>query len=373
MADESVLRAVDDLPPQFKSAVTMVQRHLAEVCSGAAAVTLADYETGDAAVVDVVMERARALLLSALEALDVVAVLYGEPTEPSASGETGPPSGEPLATVPPVQREGIADAVVLARMGLRYQMRALRDLGEHATRWERLAAVGSALGTIQTSLNAVDRAMAEAVHMPPSLRFYESAVERSLAVRRRYVALHRTIVQKAPPSAAELRPRLRLIGNAIARMLGLQVAVHLRTGDRALLMMSHAKVREWLAHHEDDAGHVSAGLRLWQELVNISTMFLNVSRREELVQHDARLVREALRMLPEAGEDAAARRALCERLSAMVGRSPQLDALLEGPPEAVDLNELRCLLEELDRALSGTNDGFDSAPPQSGPRSARRT
>lgn len=368
----------------------MVQRHLAEVCAGAAAVTLADYETDAAGAVDIVVERARALISQALEALDVVAVLYGdlygELLEPGETGELLEPgeAGEPPAAggaeaphegaaepVSSPESAEIADAVVLARMGLRHRLRALRELGERATRWERLSAVGSALGTIQTSLNAVDRAMARAEHIPPSLRFYESAVEGSLVVRRRYVALHRLIVQKGPPTAAEARPRLRLIGNAIARMLGLQGAIHLRPGDRALLMMSHAKVREWLAHHEDDAAHVSAGLRMWQELVNISTMFLNVSKREELVQHDARLVREALRQMPAAADDAAARGALVARLSAMAGRSPSLDALLEAPPEAVDPGELRRVLEDLDRQLSGVDESVETAPPASGARSSR--
>lgn len=45
---------------------------------------------------------------------------------------------------------------------------------------------------------------------------------------------HRLIVQRAPPSAGELRPRLRPIGDAVARMLGLSAGAHLRTGDRAL-------------------------------------------------------------------------------------------------------------------------------------------
>ena len=338
----------------FDSALAMLQTTLADVCAGAASVCVTDYEASDDAVVSSVVDRAKALLSSALEALDVAAVLYGDIEEPVDLGE--PTSSEadlsaPSSAPPP----GLADAVVLARMGLRSRQRALRPAGPGTSRWEQLAAVDSALRTIQKSLSAVDRALSSAERVPSSLSFYEAAVDRSLAVRRRYVRLHRTAVQQGPPAPGELRARLRLVGNTIAQILGLDVAAHLRTGDRALLMMSHSRVRDWLSRLDDAPAHVAAGLRLWQDIVNVATMFLDVSKREELVQHDARLVRAALAELPSSGEplDEQATSALLARLRTMLGRSPSLDVLLEAPAPPAPA-ELRRVLEDLDRALGAS-------------------
>lgn len=369
-----LLRALGASREPFDSAVSMLQAHLTEVCAGAATVCVADYETGDDAAVASVVERAQTLLSSSLEALDVVTVLYSGPDEPAEPAEPAEPPSNGLQEANPsaagaVPSDGLADAVVLARMGLRSRQRALRELTAGAARWERLAAADSALRTIQKSLSAVDRALSATERVPPSLSFYERAVDRSLAVRRRYVHLHQLIVRGGPPAPADLRLRLRLSGNAIAHVLGLDLAVHLRTGDRALLMMSHARVRDWLAQRDETPAHAAAGMRLWQDLVNVATMFLDVSKREELVQHDARLVREALRDLPDpdAPWEEAARAAFLDRLRPACGRSAALDALLADP--APSLADLRRVLEELDRSL-GAHADVDG-PPASGPRVTR--
>lgn len=325
----------------------MVQRHLSEVCAGAAAVVVSDYEHGD---VNALVERSQALLSSALDALDVVDVLWGGGRDVDFFGD-GESSEEALSSPPPeAGQDDLADVVLLARMGIRQRLRSLRELSERARPWERLAAAGSALRTIQKSLSAVDRVMADAEQVPPSLRFYENAVELSLAVRRRYVQLHGLLVREAPPDP-DLRSRLRLVGNAIAHLLGSSVAPHLRPRDRALLMMSHARVREQLSRRDDDATRAESARRLWEDLTSLATMFLDVNRREELLRHDAQLVREALRDLDGAPQDRDEHARLLARLAPMCGRCPALDALLEKPPEDVDRAALRRTLEELEQAL----------------------
>ncbi len=356
----------------WDSASSMLQERMERVCSEAADVCVADYESADVPHVTAVVDQARALVTKALEVLDVVSVLYDGGDDHVTFELEG--EGDGAGSSAPSEGEGIAEAVMLARMGLRSRQRTLLSLGENAPRWERLAAAGSALRTIQKSLSVVDRCMADFEHVPASINFYDRVVERSLDIRRRYVRFCQTVVAPPPAELNALRCRARSIGNAIAHLLGRDVAVHLRTGDRALLMLEHAKVREWLADRSEHAEHIAAGQRLIQDMNNIATMFLDVNRREELVQHDARLVREVLRdyRAVTGGHDEAALRAMLARLSTMLGRSPSLDAILERPWAEGSAVELWDVLVDLDRTLGAAAGVTDEEGPSSGRRTVQR-
>lgn len=373
----SALLHVQSEPTQdhpWNSASSMLQERMERVCSEAADVCVADYESADVSQVTAVVDRARALVTKALEVLDVVSVLYDGGNEHFTFELEGEAEGDSAGSSAPSDGEGIGDAVMLARMGLRSRQRTLLSLGESAPRWERLAAAGSALRTIQKSLSAVDRCMADFEHVPASINFYHRVVERSLDIRRRYVRFCHTVVGAPPAELNALRARARSIGNAIAHLLGRDVAVHLRTGDRALLMMEHAKVREWLVDRSEHPEHIAAGQRLIQDMNNIATMFLDVNKREELVQHDARLVREVLRDHRAAidGGDEAARKAVLARLSTMLGRSPSLDAALSRPWGEGSAEELWAVLVDLDRTLGAAAGVTDEEGPSSGRRTVRR-
>lgn len=336
------------------TALSMLKAHLSDVSGTAGTVVVADYEGGDAARIDELVKRAHSLLSSALEAIDVVAVLCGGIDEdPPLEQEGDRPS------LSPEDAETIGGVVVLARMDLRGRRRALDLLSERSTAVDRLAAAGSALRAIQKSLSAIDGAVSTGAQVPRSINFYGQTLARSLDTRKRYLRFQNIVARDGAPSAEGLSARLRSIGNAIAQILGAHVALHLRTGDRALLMVSHARIREWLLSRDPGAQHVAAGLRLWQDVVNIATMFMEVNKREELILHDGRVVREALRSLPvdgdewgEAAWDDAARAAVLQSLKAARGRALALDALLDAPPSEIRLSALRALLVELDRALA---------------------
>ncbi|MFO0589276.1 MAG: hypothetical protein U0441_17190 [Polyangiaceae bacterium] len=347
-----------DLPEELASsdttALSMLKAHLADVCTTAGAVVVADYEGGDLARVDELVKRAHSLLSSALEAIDVVAVLCG-----GVDDDLPPEQEGDRPALSPEDAETIGGVVVLARMDLRGRRRALDLLSERSSAVDRLAAAGSALRAIQKSLSAIDDAVSTGAQVPRSINFYGQTLARSLDTRKRYLRFQNIVVRDGPPNAEALPARLRSIGNAIAQILGAHVALHLRTGDRALLMVSHARIHEWLTARDHGPTHVATGLRLWQDVVNIATMFLEVNKREELILHDGRVVREALRALPPEGDewgeaawDDAARAAVLDKLKPARGRAAALDAMVDGPPSEIRLPALRALLVELDRALA---------------------
>lgn len=365
--------AASDDPLPTPGAVEMLQRHLAHVASEAAAIRVTDYEDPGGPPIADLDKRADSLLTSALEALDVIARLFGGNMEdaPAVSDDTTDGDAPDSASLVPGEVEGLADVVVLARMDLRSRRRVVRGLGPSSSRVEHLAATASALRTIQKSLSAVDRAFSAGLDMPVSVNFYKASVEQSLEVRRRYVTLHKRVLQTGAPRGAEVRTRLIQAGNVIAKVLGSRVAAHLRPGDRALLMLCQSRLREWLTGDDGQPLHAAGGARLWQDLANISTMFLDVNKREELVRHDSRLARETLRELPSAGAawGEAERAAVHKKLQIMGGRSPAIDALLDAPAEAMSADALRGALEDLDQTLTtGSGSSPEAEPPSSGRR-----
>lgn len=350
----------------------MLKVQLAHVASEAGTIRVTDYEDPSGPPVADLEKRADSLLTSALEALDVIALLFGGEMEdaPSSIDESIERQAPDRASLVPGEVEGLADVVVLARMDLRSRRRVVRALGESAPRVDHLAATASALRTIQKSLSAVDRAFSVGLDMPESVNFYRASVERSLDVRTRYVTLHQRVVQAGPPHGAEVRTRLIQAGNAIAKVLGSREAPYLRPGDRGLLMLCQSRVREWLSADDRQPLHAAGGVRLWQEVANIATMFLDVSKREELVRHDSRLARETLREMPRSGAawGEGERATALRRLQRMRGRSPRLDAILDLPAEAVEDAILRAVLEDLHQTLTTSSASYEDESPSSGRR-----
>lgn len=339
----------------FRSALGMLQAHLAQLCAQAASVLVADYEGRPDDEVHQVMSRAEGLVVSALEALDVVDVLYVDLPESAAqSPDETSADWDDRPSTPPIAVDSIEDVLLLARMGLHSRLRLLRGAGVLASSLQCLSLTGSALRTIQKSLSAIDRSLSRSEHVEPSVRFHEHVVERSLEVRARYVELSRFVLRGGAPQERDVRDRLLSASAAISRTLGLPIAMHLRTEDRALLMTSRARVRDWLLRRDQAPDHLGAGLRLFQDIAAMISMFLDVNRREELLQHDARLVRDALRDVPHGALlwDPQTRRSVLRQLAAMRGRSPALDALLDLQPDSVAARDLRPILEDLDESLA---------------------
>ena len=329
-----------------------MNEELAQLCADAASVNVVDYETADAAVVDEVTRRSVALVSSALAALEALSAACGLPPGLAASSANDSPSDTPAGS----DLDALAHAVALARLGLRGRQRALQELDASATFAERLAAASSALRTIQRSLSAVERAWATSRHTEPTFSFYDRALATSLHVRRRYVELHRRVTRGATPPPDQIAARLRSIGNGISELLGKGIARELRTGDRVLLSRGREEIRRWLARSHAEPFDAASGLHLFHDLANITRLFLDVSKREELVRHDALLVADVLRdpalaPAPAPPPTQRDRRRVIDRLRAMAGRSTALDTMLETPPASLSLADVRRLLEELARAL----------------------
>jgi hypothetical protein len=261
--------------------------------------------------------------------------------EPSVARGTADEAAESLRTSFLTFDRAIDETVATKQIG---SLRAVEEIAfmadlELRQRTERLTRVGpvqgaaallgecdSSLRRIRKALNAVDAAIATAADVPPRLDF-ASELETSLAVRRAYAKLRARLVGVGEPTAGTMRARIRAVGTQLASCIGWDVYADMRVGDRLVLRDIQRRVLEWL-RGENDATP-AAGMRLWQDLAGCLEMLVLVNRRQDLVAHDAAVVRDALaRLAPQCDVDSAT----WHRLRELDGLDPELDELLLLPP-----------------------------------------
>jgi hypothetical protein len=269
-----------------------------------------------------------------------------EACAPSVAGGTADEAAESLRTSFLPFDRAIDETVATKQLG---SLRAVEEIAfmadlELRQRTERLTRVGAAQGAaallgecdgslrrIRKALNAVDAAIATAADVPPRLDF-ASELETSLAVRRAYAKLRARLVGVGQPTHETMRVRLRAVGTQIASCIGWDVYADMRVGDRLVLRDIQRRVLEWLRGGNDATP--AAGMRLWQDLAGCLEMLGLVNRRQELVAHDAAVVRDTIARLGSSADDVHAE--VWYGLRALDGLDPELDELLLLPPAPRD-------------------------------------
>lgn len=218
----------------------------------------------------------------------------------------------------------VSDIAFLAQLELRQR----RDrLDRVATCDSATAIVGecdSALRRISKALTSLDLALARAgVVAEPKLDF-TSELEVSLLVRKSCAKLRARILAGGAPTPEALHARIRLAGTTIAMLVGWDVYPSLRVRDRLQLRDLQRRVLDWLRTDRD----ATAGMHLWQDLVGFIEMLALVNRRQELVEHDTLVLREAAAGLASLSATAIVPPALMTRLAALEGIDDEVDALL---------------------------------------------
>jgi hypothetical protein len=255
-------------------------------------------------------------------------------------GETAAPSApnDGAFASPYVPFERAIDAAIDAQSDATY--RAVADIAflgqlELRQRQERLARVfacnsaitivgecDGALRRIRKVLTALDHALARAGLVETRLDF-ATEIELSLRVRRACTKFRARILGTGEPTPATLRTHLRSAGTTIAMLVGWETYPLLRVRDRLQLREVQRRLLDWLRGDHD----ATEGTRLWQDLVGFVRMLEHVSRRQELIEHDTRVVRRA-RMHLAATTDASWPEPLLAALETLEGLDDEVDALL---------------------------------------------
>jgi hypothetical protein len=216
-------------------------------------------------------------------------------------------------------------------VGLELRQREER-LGHLTSASGVLALIGecdSALRRIRKGLCAVDVALAEACGVARGLDF-ASELQESLTVRAAYAKFRGRVLAGGTPTLAGVHARVRAMGTHIAMLVGWEAYPCLRARDRLQLRDLQQRILTWLL--PENRSNALAGLRLWQDLVGFADLLVQVNRRQELVEHDGRLVRRALFMLR--GGEPLAGAAIADLLRPLEGLDDGLDRLLEAEPPA---------------------------------------
>lgn len=217
------------------------------------------------------------------------------------------------------ERVEVADIAALAGMSLQ-QRRALLGHPQPCDHWMFLENCERSLRSLVKSAAVVEGALARYDHLPA--RFNRAAeLATAVAVRRRYATLRRDVTQAGSPHA-DVAQRLQAVSRSLAALLNCIEYPSMRLGDRRELRMLQFRVQSWLSAQRPEE---STGERTWEEAVAVVMLLGGISRRSELVAHDAALLSDLSAGVTRGDEP----RALREAAEELFGLDAELDALLD--------------------------------------------
>lgn len=246
----------------------------------------------------------------------------------------------------------VADIAFCAHLELQQRKQRLIEVGGSHDPITLLAECDSALRRLYKALCAIDIALARATLTEPVLDFTPE-LKRSLRVRRYYARFASQILGGAEPTKGTLVARLRGAGTAIAVLVGQQVYAELRVGDRLQLRSLQRRILEWLRPRADENG-TDLGLELWSDLKAFVGMLQRVNRRQELTEHDTKVVQDAAAFASGGGREFPSE--LRVRLEALAGLDLAVDRLLSSQ-NPWDVRAWVPALDALRQDLGGRNRG----------------
>lgn len=242
--------------------------------------------------------------------------------------------------------EAIGDIGFLASLELRQRLERLERVRE-GNHWAIVYECDSALRGVRKAMMALDQGLARKHGAEPRLD-YASEIEIAISVRRTYAKLRARVRSVGEPQGETFYVQLRSIGTALAVVVGGRGYPDLRIRDRMQLRELQRRLIDWF---RSDRGMVS-GHRLWQDLNGFVEMLAGVTRRQELKEHDVRVVDAALAVVDVEGTGSIPPETLAS-LEALHGLDDEVDALLRARgPERGDARAWRAPLARLKQELS---------------------
>lgn len=283
--------------------------------------------------------------------------LFAE-TETDSTTEIVPLRSDAAAAKSPTA--AIGDLAFVALTELRQHQHRLQAHRPSLEKKEILSDCGSALRAIRKSLYALEPLLCEVEKTP---RMLPPRLGSSLEVRRQYHKLWSFAAATGAVDASNVRTALRGAGTRIAILTGCEIYHLLREDDRFRIRELQERILCWLREiDENDERAATMAVQLWQDFALFVEMLRQVNLREELLDHDRKVLRAAVEELRKNGE--ASVNSVCEMLNSptgVVGVDDALDELLRRAPSA------SVLLQELSRVRGNLQDPQAVAAPASRP------
>ncbi len=199
--------------------------------------------------------------------------------------------------------------------------------------WAVLWTVGDALGRLITLVDLWLQHLA--VELKVTLEPSEST-DHAVALRMQYAKLTKPVVLAPPPTPGELVPRFRTIGTLMAMLVGHASFERARPRDSLAILAFQARIVEWLR-----APNPTIGLKLWTDMKGLSIMLRQISLRQELREHDRRVLTQASKARKETLADS---QHVVRALRPLLGLDESLDSILIGDRKDVDFATLDAVL-----------------------------
>lgn len=324
-------------------------------------------DSGYFSIEDDVVKKVRVLMRHASDLMQEVMECYDAETEIADPGEIEASDDESFLKEIGAQ---ISSAMAVEEVsGLAWVSRGqLLDMAGELDRaiskrqiWKVASLADSGLRRVGRGLIAIESAIRECEGLPVQYLQWQN-LDDSLEVRRIYGDLRRGILADGgddpddPPKGPELGTRLERAVERVARLRRHEIYPYLRIDDRLQIRRLHERILAWLNGARKD----EAGAQLWSDLISFARLLGEVSRRQELREHDRLAINGLYRRFIEGG-------GLPEKLGVgqlsllepLLGLEDELDDIILHPDEHTG-EDLREPLERLRRELGKP---FESPPP----------
>ena len=257
----------------------------------------------------------------------------------------------------------LIDMAFFARADLKNSLEVLIASATHRHDQMTLASnCEGGLRRLRKALISVESAMFEFEgKKPPERQWFD--VEVSLQIRKLYWNLRRETGNHSEKKDRSLEVRLRSVLYRILAFRELSVYPFLRVDDRVNMRQLMKRILDWL---NSDARDEAVARRLWQDLSSFTEILVQVSHRQELQDHDLRLVAKTYRALfPFGARRRNVPEELLDELQSLLGLDGELDRLITARPTQ-EVETWRDPLKRLQAQLSRS--GELSGPPEMWPR-----
>ncbi len=191
-----------------------------------------------------------------------------------------PPSPSGLST------QDVADLAFVSRTEIVELRDSLLGAKERRNTWKIASEADRAVSRATRSLVSLEAALCELLGIPVKERRWFDLGD-ALEIRRQYVRLWLEVVRAGEPTGGAIVATLKRFSDLIAVLRREKIYPFLRIDDRLELRQLQKRIFGLL----EDGGMAGAELeqaarRLWQDLSGFIHLLMQVSRREELREHD---------------------------------------------------------------------------------------
>lgn len=228
--------------------------------------------------------------------------------------------------------QDVADLAFVSRTEIVEIHESLLGAKERRNTWKIASEADRAVARATRSLVSLEAALRELLGMEVKERRWFDLGD-ALEIRRQYVRLWLEVVRAGNPSGPAAAATLKRFSDLIAILRREKIYPFLRIDDRLELRQLQKRIFAQLEDRGPDAGQ--AATRLWQDLSGFIHLLMQVSRREELREHDRLVVGRVYREVIDADRLPTPLSAENhENLLDLASLDPDLDRLLLDPKPA---------------------------------------